>query len=183
MHSFVPVHLLSNSHRREFCKRGSGKSQAFRGASEHPRRPPRWERRIPMKRHGATLALVLILGGSALIVSWTQPYHEENERYVFVATNINLSYWQNAEAGFLDAAKGLGVKAELIGPPGYQPNAELGMFRRVLEENPTGICLSAGRPEMFQAEIDKAIPQGTLVVWVPADVPARTRNIRIHADY
>src|SRR5438034_11000067 len=69
MHSFVPVHLLSNSHRREFCKRGSGKSQAFRGASEHSRRPPRWERRIPMKRHGATLALVLILGGSALIVS------------------------------------------------------------------------------------------------------------------
>ena len=83
-----------------------------------------------MKRHGATLALVLILGGSALIVSCTKPYHEENERYVFVATNINLSYWQNAEAGFLDAAKGLGVKAELIGPPGYQPNAELGMFRR-----------------------------------------------------
>ena len=91
-----------------------------------------------MKRHGATLALVLILGGSALIVSCTKPYHEENERYVFVATNVNLPYWQNAEAGFLDAAKALGVKAELTGPPGYQPNAELGVFRRVLEENPTG---------------------------------------------
>src|SRR5206468_2888001 len=182
MHSFVPVHLLSNSHRREFCKRGSGKSQAFRGASEHSRRPPRWERRIPMKRHGATLALVLILGGSALIVSCTKPYHEENERYVFVATNINLSYWQNAEAGFLDAAKGLGVKAELIGPPGYQPNAELGMFRRVLEENPTGICLSAGRPEMFQAEIDKAIAQGIPVICVDADVPGSRRILYIGTD-
>src|SRR5947208_16985384 len=101
MHSFVPVHLLSNSHRREFCKRGSGKSQAFRGASEHSRRPPRWERRIPMKRHGATLALVLILVGSALIVAFTKPYIEANERNVFVAANINLSYCRRAERGFL----------------------------------------------------------------------------------
>ena len=72
-----------------------------------------------MKKHGATLASVVILCGSALIVSCTKPYHEENERYVFVATNVNLPYWQNAEAGFLDAAKALGVKAELVGPPGY----------------------------------------------------------------
>ena len=135
-----------------------------------------------MKRHGATLALVLILGGSALIVSCTKPYHEENERYVFVATNINLSYWQNAEAGFLDAAKALGVKAELTGPPGYQPNAELGVFRRVLEENPTGICLSAGKPEIFQAEIDKAIAQGIPVICVDADVPGSRRVLYIGTD-
>src|SRR5438034_10133367 len=117
MHSFVPVHLLSNSHRREFCKRGSGKSQAFRGASEHSRRPPRWERRIPMKRHGATLALDLILGGSALIVSCTKPYHEETDPSMLMTKKSNLAYWQKAKAGFLDAAKGPGIKAELIGPP------------------------------------------------------------------
>src|SRR6266516_3083245 len=141
------------------------------------------ERRISMRRHGPRLVSLFIFVGAALIASCTKPYHEENERYVFVATNINLPYWQNAEAGILDAAKGLGVKAELIGPPGYQPNAELGMFRRVLEETPTGICLTAGRPEMFQAEIDKAMAQGIPVVCVDADVPSRTRNIRIHADY
>ena len=135
-----------------------------------------------MKKHGATLASVVILCGSALIVSCTKPYHEENERYVFVATNINLSYWLNAEAGFLDAAKALGVKAELTGPPGYQPNAELGVFRRVLEENPTGICLSAGKPEIFKAEIDKAIAQGIPVICVDADVPGSRRVLYIGTD-
>src|SRR5215467_10150561 len=135
-----------------------------------------------MRSHGATLVSVLFLCGSALIVSCTKPYHEENERYVFVATNVNLPYWQNAEAGFLDAAKALGVKAELVGPPGYQPNAELGMFRRALEQNPTGICLSAGRPEIFQTEIDAAIAQGIPVVCVDADVPGSKRVLYIGTD-
>lgn len=135
-----------------------------------------------MRRHGATVVSVLILCGAALIGSCTKPYHEENERYVFVATNINLPYWRNAEAGFVEAAKALGVKAELVGPPGYQPNAELGMFRQVVEQNPTGICLSAGRPEIFQAEIDKAIAQGIPVICVDADVPGSKRVLYIGTD-
>ena len=135
-----------------------------------------------MRSHGATLVSVLFLCGAALIGSCTKPYHEENERYVFVATNINLPYWQNAEAGFLDAAKALGVKAELIGPPAYQPNAELGMFRQLVEQKPTGICLSAGRPEIFQAEVDKAIAQGIPVVCVDADVPGSKRVLYIGTD-
>lgn len=125
---------------------------------------------------------VVILCGAALIVSCTRPYHEENERYVFVATNINLPYWQNAEAGFVEAAKALGVKAELVGPPGYQPNAELGMFRQVLDRNPTGICLSAGRPEIFLDEINKAIAQGIAVICVDADVPGSKRVMYIGTD-
>jgi len=135
-----------------------------------------------MMRRGATLVSVLILSGIALVVSCARPYHEADERYVFVATNINLPYWQNAQAGFLDAAKSLGVKAELVGPPGYQPNAELGMFRQVVEQNPAGICLSAGRPEIFQAEIDKAIAQGIPVVCVDADVPDSKRVLYIGTD-
>ena len=51
----------------------------------------------------------------------------------------------------------IGVKAELVGPTGYQPNAELGVFREIVEQHPAGICLSAGRPEIFQAEIDQAV--------------------------
>ena len=135
-----------------------------------------------MKKHGATLASILILGGTALIVSCTKPYHEQNESYVFVATNVNLPYWQNAQTGFMDAAKALGVKAELVGPPGYQPNAELGMFRRALEQNPAGICLSAGKPEIFQAEIDQAIAQGIPVICVDADVPRSRRLLYIGTD-
>jgi len=135
-----------------------------------------------MSRYGPTLVSVLILCGVALTGSCTKPYHEKNEHYVFVATNINLPYWRNAEAGFLEAAKALGVKAELIGPPAYQPHAELVMFRQVLEQNPAGICLSAAKPEIFQAEIAQAIARGIPVICVDADVPGSKRILYIGTD-
>jgi ribose transport system substrate-binding protein len=135
-----------------------------------------------MRRTGATLAGVVVLGGVALMVSCAKPYHEETERYVFVSTNINLPYWREAEAGFLDAAKMMGVKAELIGPTTYDPDAEVGMFRKVVDQQPAGICVSAARPEVFQAEIDKAVLLGIPVICVDADVPNSKRALYIGTD-
>ena len=135
-----------------------------------------------MRRSGITLACFLVFLGAAVIVACAKPYHEENERYVFVATNINLPYWQEAQAGFLDAAKTLGVKAELIGPTSYDPSGEVGMFRQVVGQHPAGICLSAARPDIFQAEIDKAVEQGIPVVCVDADVPDSKRVLYIGTD-
>ena len=135
-----------------------------------------------MKRYGVTLACFLVLLVAAVIVACAKPYHEENERYVFVATNINLPYWQEAQAGFLDAARALGVKAELTGPATYDPSAEVGIFRQVVEQHPAGICLSAARPEIFQAEIDKAVAQGIPVICVDADVPNSKRVLYIGTD-
>lgn len=137
-----------------------------------------------MKNHGASLLYVSVLAGAALalIASCAKPTHLENERYVFVATNINLPYWQEAQAGFLDAAKSLGVKAQLVGPTGYQPNAELLVFRQAVEEEPAGICLSAARPEIFKADIDKAVAKGIPVICVDADVPESKRLLYIGTD-
>ena len=56
------------------------------------------------------------------------------------------------------------------------------MFRQLVEQKPTGICLSAGRPEIFQAEVDKAIAQGIPVVCVDADVPGSKRVLYIGTD-
>jgi len=135
-----------------------------------------------MRRYGITLVSVLILVWAALIASCAKPYHEENERFVFVATNINLPYWQEAQAGFLDAARTLGVKAELIGPATYDPDGEVGMFRQIVEQQPAGICLSAARPEIFRAEIDKAVAQGIPVICVDSDVPNSRRVLYIGTD-
>jgi len=135
-----------------------------------------------MRRQGTTLASVLILAGAALIASCAKSYHEENERYVFVATNINLPYWQEAQAGFLDAARALGVKAELVGPATYDPDGEVTIFRQIVEQNPAGICLSAARPENFQADIDKAVSQGIPVICVDSDVPNSHRVLYIGTD-
>ena len=135
-----------------------------------------------MRRHTPRLVTVFIFAVAALIASCSNPYHENDERYVFVATNVDLPYWQKAQAGFLDAAKALGVKGELVGPTGYAPTAELGMFRQIVEERPAGICLSAARPEIFKAEIDKAIAQGIPVICVDADVPGSKRVLYIGTD-
>src|SRR5712672_4746022 len=135
-----------------------------------------------MRRHGPSLVSLFIFVAAALIASCSKPYHENNERYVFVATNINLPYWQDAQAGFLDAATALGVKGELVGPTGYAPNAELGIFRQIVEEHPAGICLSAARPEIFQAAIDQAIAQGIPVICVDADAPRSKRVLYVGTD-
>jgi ribose transport system substrate-binding protein len=135
-----------------------------------------------MRRHRSALVFVFIFVETVLIAACAKPYHEENERYVFVATNINLPYWREAEAGFLDAARALGVKGELIGPTGYAPNAELGVFRQIVEQHPAGICLSAARPEIFREYIDKAVAEGIPVICVDADVPDSKRVLYIGTD-
>jgi ribose transport system substrate-binding protein len=135
-----------------------------------------------MRRHAARLVFVSAFVAAVLIVSCAKSYHDGGERYVFVATNIGLPYWHEAQAGFLDAAKSLGVRAELVGPTAYAPNAELVMFRQIVDEQPSGICLSAARPEIFQPDIDKAIAQGIPVICVDADVPNSKRISYIGTD-
>ncbi|HKE06859.1 MAG TPA: substrate-binding domain-containing protein, partial [Candidatus Acidoferrum sp.] len=110
-----------------------------------------------MRRYVAGLLMTFAFACAAYLVSCARPYHQETERYVFVSTNINLPYWKQAEAGFLDAAQSLGVKAELVGPETYDPFGEITVFRKVVDQNPTGICLSAAKPELFTEEIEKAV--------------------------
>jgi ribose transport system substrate-binding protein len=135
-----------------------------------------------MRTPGTRLVSVLLFVGAVVVVACAKPYHDENENYVFIATNINLPYWQEAKAGFFDAAKALGVKADLSGPATYDPSAEVGMFREIVQQHPAGICLSAARPEIFQAEIDKAVAQGIPVICVDADVPDSKRVLYIGTD-
>ncbi len=135
-----------------------------------------------MTRSGTVVACAVVFAGTVFIGACSEPSHERNEHYVFVATNINLPYWKEAEAGFLDSAKTLGVTAELVGPTGYSPNAELQAFRQAVEQQPAGICLSAARPELFQADIDKAVALGIPVICVDSDVPGSKRLLYIGTD-
>ena len=135
-----------------------------------------------MTNRGTMAARVAVLAGTAFMGACSESIHERNEHYVFVATNINLPYWKEAEAGFLDGAKTLGVSAELVGPTTYSPIAELQAFRQDVEQHPAGNCLSAARPEIFQADIDKAISEGIPVICVDSDVPSSKRLLYIGTD-
>ena len=135
-----------------------------------------------MRRYAAGLLVLFTFAAAAYLASCAKPYHQETERYVFVSTNINLPDWKQEEAGFLDAAQSLGVKAELVGPETYDPLGEITVFRKVIDQNPTGICLSAAKPEMFTAEIEKAVAAGIPVICVDADVPNSKRILYVGTD-
>jgi len=56
------------------------------------------------------------------------------------------------------------------------------MFRDIVEQHPAGICISAARPEIFQADIDRAVAEGIPVICVDSDVPKSKRLLYIGTD-
>jgi ribose transport system substrate-binding protein len=130
-------------------------------------------------RVGVVVASCLVMIGLA---SCQTPYHEQEERYVFVASNVNLPYWQEAQAGLTDAAKQLGVKSELTGPEKFDPQEQLRAFQKVVEGKPAGIMISVTRPELFQDAINAAIAQGIPVITVDSDAPNSRRVMFVGTD-
>jgi ABC-type sugar transport system substrate-binding protein len=102
-------------------------------------------------------SLLLITSAATLLASCQTPYHKQEERYVFIASNINLPYWQEAQAGLQDAAKQMGVKAEVDGPDKLDAQEELKAFQKAADSKPSGILVSVARPELFQSAINAAI--------------------------
>src|SRR5215467_6276580 len=106
---------------------------------------------------------------TALAWSCAPIYHEKDERYVFVAFNTSLPYWQEAGSGLEDSAKQLGGKAELAGAANFSTNEEVAAFQQAVGQKPAGILLSASNPEAFRDAINSAIGQGIPVICVDAD--------------
>jgi ribose transport system substrate-binding protein len=119
---------------------------------------------------------------AAALLSCTKPFHEETERYFFVAANISLPYWQEAQAGFQDAGRALGVKVEFKGPDTYNADDELEAFRKAVDMRPAGIAVSPALPEIFTKEIDAAIQAGIPVICVDSDAPQSRRVLFIGTD-
>ena len=126
-----------------------------------------------------SLGMLLVAGLSA---SCQKPFHQETERYILVAANINLEYWQEAGAGFNDAARGLGVKADFRGPTSHSPEEELKVFKEAVAQHPTGILVSPARPELFNDAINEAIAAGIPVIAMDTDAPDSKRVLYIGTD-
>lgn len=134
---------------------------------------------MKIQRLGLIASAVLAVFGLA---SCQTPYHEQEERYVFVATNVNLPYWQEAQAGLTDAAKQMGVKAELLGPEKFDPQEQARALQKVVESKPSGILVSVSRPELLQDAINVAVSQGIPVIAVDSDAPASKRVMFVGTD-
>jgi ribose transport system substrate-binding protein len=101
--------------------------------------------------------------------------HDADEYYVLVTSNKAIPYWQTATTGFFEAARQMNVKAEVVGPDNYDPNAEKDEFHRILAKKPAGIIVSPADPVMMKPEIDAAIAQGIPVITIDTDSPDSTR--------
>jgi ribose transport system substrate-binding protein len=127
------------------------------------------------------LVVLAALTGSGL-ASCQKMYHEPEERYVFIAANVNLPYWQEAQAGLNDAAKQMGVKAEMDGPDKFDPQEELKAFEKAVASKPSGILVSVTRAELFQDPINVAISVGIPVIAVDSDAPESKRVMFVGTD-
>ena len=135
-----------------------------------------------MKQATWKLLSIALLLSVAIFSSCQKPFHEETERYIFVAANTSLPYWQEAKAGFMGAARGLGVKAEFTGPDTYSPQDELEAFQKAVDKHPSGIAVSPARPEAFKDAIDAAVKSGIPVVCVDSDAPESRRILFVGTD-
>src|ERR1700724_3664185 len=134
-----------------------------------------------MKRYykwAAGLSIAL----SAGLIACEEPYHAKDEQYYFISANINLPYWQEAQAGLTDAAKEMGVKAEMDGPATSSRKEELDSFQKAVALHPAGIIVEVTDLESFKAPIDAAIQQGIPVICLDSDAPDSKRVLFIGTD-
>lgn len=123
-----------------------------------------------------------LLVAALFSASCQKAFHQENERYIFVAANITLPYWQEARAGLTDSARTLGVKADFTGPSSFSPDEELEAFQAAVGKKPAGILVSPTRPEKFKEAIDAAVAKGIPVISVDSDAPESKRLMFIGTD-
>jgi ribose transport system substrate-binding protein len=101
--------------------------------------------------------------------------HSADEHYILVASNLQVSYWQTAGAGFMQEAQQMRVRAEFVGPKGYDPKAQQDEFRKAVQQKPTGILVSPADPSLMQNDIDQAIAAGIPVITIDSDAPSSKR--------
>lgn len=108
--------------------------------------------------------------------------HDASEKYVLIANNTKVPYWQAAIAGLNRASSLMNVKTEVAGPDNYDPKVQHEEFQKVLQGKPTGILVSAGDSKVIQSDIDAAIAKGIPVITVDSDAENSKRLFFIGTD-
>jgi ribose transport system substrate-binding protein len=117
----------------------------------------------------------LLIFATFLITSTGCGRHDSDEKYFLVAANVQLPYWQEAKAGFLQASEQLRVQAKMVGPDTYDPKAELAAFEDAVKKKPAGILISVADPAVLMYGINNAIAAGVPVITMDADAPVSKR--------
>ncbi len=94
-------------------------------------------------------------------------------------TNTALPYWQTAASGFNHAAAGYKVTAKVVGPEGYDAQAELAELNKAVAAKPAGILISVADAAVLQPGIDAAITAGIPVITIDSDAAGSRRPVFI----
>lgn len=125
-----------------------------------------------MKTIARTLAALSVLGVIGLAGCQR---HSNKEVFYLVTANSSLPYWQTAAQGFNHAAAEYQVTAKVVGPDGYDAQAELAALNQAVAAKPTGILISVADASVLQPGINAAIAAGIPVITVDSDDPASHR--------
>ena len=115
----------------------------------------------------------LLVLGIALITGCER--HSTKEVYYLVTANAALPYWQTAASGFNHAAAQYMVTAKVVGPDGYDAQAELAELNKAIAAKPAGILISVADASVMQPQIDAAITQGIPIITVDSDAAGSRR--------
>jgi len=126
-----------------------------------------------MSRTNYLRSLLLLV--AFLIPTFGCGRHDSDEKFIMIAVNNQLPYWQEAKAGFMAAAAELKVQAKFIGPDTYDPKAEQKALQDIVLQKPSGILIHVADPAVLMYDIDKAIAAGVPVVTFDADAPVSKR--------
>ena len=101
--------------------------------------------------------------------------HSDKEVYYLISANSALPYWQTAAAGFKQAAAQYKVTAKVVGPDGYDPQAELAELQKATAAKPAGILISVSDISVLQPGIDAAVNAGVPVITMDSDAAGSRR--------
>jgi ribose transport system substrate-binding protein len=108
--------------------------------------------------------------------------HDPAEKYILVADNSKIPYWQTALQGLNRACAEMKVKSELQGPDGHDPRGEHDAFRRAVAEKPSGILVSVSDANILGDDINSAVDQGIPVITIDSDAPDSKRLFFVATD-
>ena len=101
--------------------------------------------------------------------------HSNKETFYLVTSNAALPYWKTAAAGFSHAAAQYKVTAKVVGPDGYDAQAELAALQQAAASKPGGILISVADAAVLQPGIDAAVQAGVPVVTIDSDAAGSHR--------
>jgi ribose transport system substrate-binding protein len=116
---------------------------------------------------------VLTIG--AILASGCGARHSDKEVYYLISTNLALPYWQTAASGFKQGAAQYKVTPKVVGPDGYDAQAELAELQKATAAKPAGILISVADVSVLQPGIDAAVAAGIPVITTDSDAAGSRR--------